>query len=506
MIAFLVSLIAFFPVVCNLLMGGPDVCWEFAIMSVVVALPIIHLLCSIRNKVFFLVALFVLLFISMIESYLALISNNFISAGNIISAFNTNGTETEGFLKANGWAILCSLPLIVPYVFAWRKWTAPAHRRYHLIAALITGILTIVYASVGGNLLRKTPYNFVNQVVRLVDITTDKKYISESNDFVFGATRDSVPAANEIYVLGIGESLRYGHVSIDGVYSRETTPLLAENPSVKLFHNYYAAAPMTLFAVPLILTRGTAEDFTRVYQEKTISQAFAECGFKSVVIAHKNNMMGSEAFLSRGAERIVISEDSIVPQLIDSLASIYPKLFVVAHFWGNHYPYFYTDDCNIFHPNEKDAITRVRAEHYINGYDNAIRYTDKILSRIIWSIDRANTESAFLFVADHGENITDKGALHSTMYNPPRCEYHAPLLVWNSALWQTTYSDKQAALEAHQHAPISADNVFYSLCDMANIDIPNDAEQIAAMSIFSSAWKPRTRYCMRSDGTYIELK
>ncbi len=519
----LVTTILLCPVICRIIGGGDEITWTYVLLSVLVVLPITHLLCCIRNKATFLIILALLLMISLCESFMSLISTNYVAAGNIISTFNTNLTESDGFVKANGWAILAVLPMIVLYVLASKYWNLSLTRkRYHLIIALLSvcisgGYITDKYLmrenksisvahTMQEEVLRKTPYNFIHQVIRIIAYYDAKQYIPQADSFVFGASRDSIPAENEIYVLTIGESLTYEHFSLNGTYEHETTPLLAATPNVQLMHNYYASAPMTIFSVPQILTRGTADDFTRVYKEKTIVQAFTESGFKSVVIAHKNNMLGTDPYLSRGAERILIDHDAQMPLLLDSLARIHPKLFVVGHFWGSHYPYTYPEEYNVFHPNERDTKKDIVRQHYVNGYDNSIRYTDWVLHRIIQTLDRPNTQSVFMFLSDHGELFTDKGALHSTTYNPPVGEYHVPLLVWSSTPWQEANMAKQTALESHQNAPINTDNVFYSVCDMASITIPSDAELLPQMSIFSADLQPHPRYCMRSDGgSYIEL-
>ncbi len=503
----LVSIILLYPVVCRLFGGGEEITFTDTLLSILVVLPITHLLCCIRNKTIFLTLLSLLFLISMIEAGMALISNNYVAAGNLISSFNTNGTESEGFLKANGWAIGCILPILVPFIAACRHWNiASVHLRYHLLLTLVTVLLSVSLIGSTQALLRKTPYNFVYQITRIISLQQAQKQIAQSDDFVFDATRDTLPAAQEIYVLAIGESLRYENFSLNGTYAHNTTPLLAADSAVRLMRNYYATAPITIFSVPQILTRGTANHFTRVYQEKTIAQAFTECGFKSFILAHQHNMLGTEAYLARGAERIIVTDDASIPPLVDSLAQRHNKLFIIAHFWGNHYPYIYPDDCNIFHPNERDTHLQLTAQHYINGYDNTTRYVDQLLHRIIQAINRPDTHSAFCFVSDHGELFTDKGALHSTTYNPPRNEYHVPLVVWNSAAWRSAHPDKQAALCMHEYAPLNADNIFYSLCDMADIHIPSDTAIMPQRSIFSTAWQPHPRYCMRSDGgTFIKL-
>jgi glucan phosphoethanolaminetransferase (alkaline phosphatase superfamily) len=73
----------------------------------------------------------------------------------------------------------------------------------------------------------------------------------------------------ETYVLAIGESLRYGNLSIAG-YNRNTTPLLDTTQNVILYNNYYSTANLTMYSVPQIITRATPLNFELSYKEKSI--------------------------------------------------------------------------------------------------------------------------------------------------------------------------------------------------------------------------------------------
>ena len=104
----------------------------------------------------------------------------------------------------------------------------------------------------------------------------------------FGA-RKAKTEGKEIYVLAIGESLRYSSLSLAG-YRRSTTPLLESLDNLTLFSDYYSTANLTMYSVPQIVTRATPDDFLLNYKEKSIVSPFKECGFKVFVIAA--NLLG----------------------------------------------------------------------------------------------------------------------------------------------------------------------------------------------------------------------
>lgn len=102
----------------------------------------------------------------------------------------------------------------------------------------------------------------------------------------FGAKRPKINE-KESYVLAIGESLRYDNLSLVG-YGRKTTPLLETLDNLTLFSDYYSAANLTMYSVPQIVTRATADNFVLNYLEKSIMQPFKECGFKTFAISAGN--------------------------------------------------------------------------------------------------------------------------------------------------------------------------------------------------------------------------
>jgi len=109
-------------------------------------------------------------------------------------------------------------------------------------------------------------------------------------------------------------------------------------------------------------------------------------------------------------------------------------------------------------------------------------------------------------VSDHGADY-DKGVSdHGGNCNPRKAEYHVPLIVWNSKVWGDKYPQKKANLLSNKNKPVNSDNIFYSVCDMADITIDKKYSK-PEWSVFARNLKPHERKLLVPDGkNYIIVK
>ena len=172
-------------------------------------------------------------------------------------------------------------------------------------------------------------------------------------------------------------------------------------------------------------------------------------------------------------------------------------------FLGNH-SFFtnYEQEYDIYKPNANSCTEEERLTSdslLINAYDNSILYTDYILTSIIDVIDQQEWVSGFMFMSDHGENITRDGAGHGGNCSPIKTEYHVPLIFWWSKKYANMYPDKVNQAELHTYSKINGDNVFYSACDMADIKL-DSAYNEPTWSIFSPNFEEHERRILLPDG------
>jgi len=104
-----------------------------------------------------------------------------------------------------------------------------------------------------------------------------------------------------------------------------------------------------------------------------------------------------------------------------------------------------------------------------------------------------------MFMSDHGEGIGNDGCGHGGNCTPGKTEYHVPYIFWWSDSYAQLFPQKTAMAKAHKHAKINGDCVFYSVCDMADVQL-DSAYNEQTWSVLSSNFKEHPRLILVPDG------
>lgn len=502
--------------------GTPNGSISKFLSSIVYCLPVCFLLVSIKKRSIFITVSALFMIMSFLEAMMVVMYNNYLVAGNILAIMTTTSEESSGFVKASLYALPKALPVIISWLFACFFHKGQLDVKKNLIAALLCSILAGSYFSymlfvkwegklsalfyAERTIYITPPYNFIYQSYNAYNQMCQRNFIKEADKMTFGATRPTYKE-KEAYVVFVGESMRYASLSLTG-YHRKTTPLMESLENLVLYSDYYSTSNMTMYSVPQIITRATPESFILNYQEKSIFKPFKECGFKTYTIC-SGNILTYEKHLSQGCDSLFCltqSDDGKFASIIDSLSSIYDKTFFVVNCEGSHVPYENFDEAhNVFHPNIKDKnVASTDNNARLNAYDNTILYTDFNIYNIIKAIDKPDMQSAFLMVSDHGEDFSQSDGVgrHGGNCNPNKDEYHVPLIVWYSNAWKINHEQKEKNLKEHKDKPINGDNIFYSVCDMADITISKQYAK-TEWSIFSNNLELHKRKLLTPDGRGI---
>ena len=532
----LVCVIMLYPNVAYIVNRGFEA--SYVLTSVLYCLPLLGILLFIRRRWLYCVLVTLLTIGSIIDLTMVDLYGDYLLPGAIISTIKTNTQEASEFFHTNLMESLHWIPLIVLCVAACVCYRGSNMRLRLKCAALAVSLLIpslfvayklIFYYSEDTRTLRlfvdtriwnRTPYNVTFQLINAKKTLDKRHLIDDAQHLDMGAHRSLVPQQKEVYVFCIGESLRYDNLSLNGKYHRSTTPHLEQEQNILLFDNYYSQACLTMFSVPMLITRATPQNFELNYAERSIIEPFRECGFKTFTIANNSNLLSYETYLSLGTDSLYIvpdvregetvpSGDRNMVRLLDSLVAQHDKLFVMMQFKGNHSfftnyePQFakYLPDANSCDPlHNRDSLM------LINAYDNTILYTDYILSSIIGVINQPNVVSTMLFVSDHGECIGQGGAGHGGNCSPSMPEYHVPLIFWWSDAYAATFGKKLESASPRKTAKLNGDVVYYSLCDMADIAL-DSAYAMPSWSVFSPTFREHPRYVLVPDGvTYVEVE
>lgn len=489
---------------------------SYIFTSVIFALPVIafSLLCSKRWLYCILVSL--LTIFSIIELTMVDLYGGFLQPGNIISTLWTDQREASEFYQTNLHEVWKWIPLVLLCIAAcWTYRPLKITKKVYAISIAIllaipslfcTYKLTCYYRNDSRTLRyylnnivwNRPPYNVVYASIRAHHILEQRKLIELAANVHFGAHRDSVPACKEIYVLGIGESMRYENLSLNGHYPRTTTPRLEALDNIILYDNYYSQACLTMFSVPQIITRATPSNFELNYAERSIIEPYRECGFSTYTIVN-NNLLSYEQYLSAGCDYLInVSSDIEVAYVIDSLVKRHDKLFILCQFLGNHHFYTNYDKAHdIYHPNSHDPGVGSSHEAVANAYDNTVLYADYVLSSIIDAIDVEDALSAMMFVSDHGEII---GVGHGGNCAPTKEEYHVPYIFWWSDSYAELHSSFITCARNNKCAKLNGDNIFYSVCALADIQL-DSAYSEPFWNILSPDFQEHERLILLPDGS-----
>ena len=355
-----------------------------------------------------------------------------------------------------------------------------------------------VFMFANGSFLQKFeeiyPYDILYSINEgIKQYQTIKKTSADVEHFSFGAKQLVRTNEREIYVLVIGETARYANFSINN-YTRITSPLLSKTTSLVSFRDVYSEGNETRTSLPILLTRATAKNFKLFTKEKSIIDAFDEAGFSTYWIA---NQSVGDTFIQRVVRKtrecFFVAKKNNSSDNFDEKLWIYldkilakkeKKQFIVIHTMGSHYRYNnrYPEAFNKFRPSSEGTfsygvIDMQNKDKLINSYDNSILYTDYFLAKTIAKISHKKGVSSLVYISDHGENLFEKGRVLHGGIVPTISEVHVPFFVWTSERFNQLFPQKKTSIIENANKSITSSVIFYSLLDLANIDIRENKKQ-----------------------------
>lgn len=384
-------------------------------------------------------------------------------------------TKALFYQKWSGFVITMVMMVTLLFINALqlnKNYTAPNKRVYVQIFAWAFGMRM-------GNVF---PYDIYLQTYRAFKHQREIDGVTSLSNFRFGIMprndTDSV-----LYVLVIGEAARYQNFSLNGEYERETNPLLSHQPNLVLYTRAYAEANATDLSVPLMITRASAEDPIRAYNEKTIGGAFQEAGYKIAWLSADASPIRYLQHVLPSFDTTWIASSEVLDEallepfweLINFHHEFSNNSLIILHTIGSHLNYQdrYPESFAVFEPCLKRGISQGSFDKTLmtNTYDNSILYTDYLLKSLIQMISATNRCACLIYMPDHGENLCDderKLWVHGS-FEGSEWEYHVPLLVWYSDKYQEKYPNKVKALIKNKDKRVTSKVLFYTLCDMADL-------------------------------------
>jgi glucan phosphoethanolaminetransferase (alkaline phosphatase superfamily) len=121
---------------------------------------------------------------------------------------------------------------------------------------------------------------------------------------------------------------------------------------------------------------------------------------------------------------------------------------------------------------------------------------------VINAIDKDDMHAVLLFASDHGENVNPGDERRSVSMNPNESEYNVPLIIWRSQKWIEDNPVKEKCILANKDKKTNVDNIFYTLCDVASIQLPDSLSK-PEWAITSPTFTTHKRTLLTPDGKTI---
>jgi lipid A ethanolaminephosphotransferase len=402
----------------------------------------------------------------------------------IQNVLRTDAHEARDLLSFDmvAWVVLWSA---IPVAFIWLvrlerrpPWRALGMRAASVGLAVVLALASVLLVSRDlTSFMRNeraaryliTPGNYlyglaVNSLHGAADARTVRQTVGADAHLLRVALAEAPP---RVFVLVLGETARAQDFSLLG-YPRETNPELAKL-GLTAFGNVKSCGTSTEVSVPCMFSPyGRADyDERKIKNSEGLLDVLVRAGYRVKWIDNQSGCKGvckgagveyektdpsSARDICDGSE---CRDEILVRRLAAELPEVRANTVFVLHMMGNHGPaYFkrYPAEFRRFLPDCTTAELRecTRPE-IVNAYDNAILYTDHVLSRVVQTLEAAGPriDGAMLYVSDHGESLGENGLyLHGIPYAiAPEQQTHVPMLVWlSSTTTQSTVARQPVSL------------------------------------------------------------
>ena len=284
-------------------------------------------------------------------------------------------------------------------------------------------------------------------------------------------------------VLVLGESVNRSNWSLYG-YPRNTTPeLVTRRDDMLVFKNVQSSDAATVQSLLKMLTPATRSHPDAWLNEPNVLALARTAGYHIVWLSNQEQGDGPIQILAEHAhEQIFVNnghgrgarslDERLLPPLKRVLEGPAPRKLVVVHMQGAHlrydlrYPAAFdkfsgADDAvshTLYNAGRPYWIRKAR-----NQYDNAMLYTDHVLSSILKMAEESASASpiSLLYVSDHGQEVGHYRNFSGHSSTDPS-GYQVPLLFWTRR-HDPQLVDRRAALEARDYRTDYLDHTLLGL-------------------------------------------
>ena len=438
----------------------------------------------------------------------------YLSASSIFVALDSNNTEALEFLKfyVDYKVIIFSLLiLIVSAVSVLRLKSILCHSqkvsKRTLVHVSIYMMIILMFLKFSTLIVYNLPYLLLKSTLEY-SIESSKLGSYQTNKLGdFTNVSRPIQQDDEVYVLVLGESTNRSHFGLYDYYRSTTPQLEALNEDLELYSDVISPHVHSIASITKMLTLGNYE-FPKNKQYGSIIQLANSAGFQTNWLSNQRPIGVYESLVTKIAlsssnskfltttygRHNQVLDAALLPELdMVLLNNKVSKKFIVLHLMGTHLNYEnrFKDSFNQFTDDPQANFKSVENFKKINDYDNAVLYTDYIVSEIIKRIKSLNTKSFVLYLSDHGEELfKDYNMAGHNEDIATKDMYDVPFLLWQSDKYKA-----QKKLTIDVNRPYMLDDLFHSIADLLAIS----AQEVdLSRSLFNQNFKNRKRVILES--------
>ena len=427
----------------------------------------------------------------------------------VVNMVQTDVRETRDLLS---WRLLASL-LVLGALPAWWLLRRPAAPRQAFgkrlggnLAAFGLGLIAMVllalsvFATLSSTMRNNKSLRYMvtplNAVYSVSMVGVRSLSGPKGPPAVIGADARLLPRAEgarpPLLLLVVGETARSMNFSLNG-YARPTNPELSRLPATQLFslRNVTSCGTATAASLPCMFAPQGRTAFDADKPQENLLDVLQRAGLAVLWVDNQSGCKGLcdrvpnnfTSQLPAGAAPLPAGlctggecfDEALLHGLDERIAALDPErlkrgLVLVMHQMGSHGPAYFKrspPDLKPFQPEcRSNELQQCPREQVVNGYDNTLVTTDRLLARsIAWlQTQQARFDTGMLYVSDHGESLGENGLyLHGMPYAiAPDEQTHVPMILWLPEGGALATSLKPGCLAALRDKPASHDNLFHT--------------------------------------------
>ena len=436
-------------------------------------------------------------------AYAVMTQRIYFNADMIQNLLQTNPAEASAWLSVKFilWIVLTGLLPAFLYIRYLKVRYAPTWykefgRRLLSIALSVVVIVTIAavgyqnYASFFRNNHaiphQIVPTNLLGALVKTAYVAYDanRPFVQIGTD----AKRQALPSERKrLLVLVVGETTRAQNWGLNPG-ARNTTPQLAQTEGVINYPNVSSCGTATAVSLPCMFSNLGRKNYSAAVAKhrEGLMDVLQRAGLYTSWRENDGGCKGTCDRIKHVEVRTLSQPEQCIKEgcydmaTLNNLAEEIQQMphdgVIVLHTMGSHGPAYYqryTSEFEKFSPTcNTNQLQDCSTEQLNNTYDNTIVYIDHMLASTIKLLQQqSDTDTALLYVSDHGESLGENGMyLHGAPYAvAPKQQTQIPMIFWASPGFYQAQQLNQSCLNKNAATDYSHDNLFHSVLGLMDV-------------------------------------